>query len=464
MNAGLLMEGVGSLEPVVDGATVRAYATYRRGLSRQGFDPYYSEEIPRFERRDDDVLVAPGDAQALAAGCGAALVSEQARARLEVCGVSETDAARVLAAIDGVRTTAEVRRVAGVDRASWERIVSVAFGRLVFSPSAVAALEARVSGTEIVRFPGSPYEIVRSYWENMADVSSCLESLSEAPRSTTEFVHLLRELHALALVGKSGRSFYRPASPILDKENAGIGEFLETESVTEETSEGTRFVSGPRVGAGLIGGALFHDLLARSAADPEALASARVVRDRSGLSWGRLVTARADGDERHAPWFCPPRPLSSSHFEALRSALSDALRGADAGAQSETVDALARFHWAFVRLHPFAFANQCVVMSLLNHVLRRVSGGGIPHQVLDHLALRLGVEGYVRVFRTAVEAWLVLDESPVRKTLELVARKRRAFDFLRALEGESSIAGARGIVAARPGDARLVLLTALPAD
>ncbi|HEX7670853.1 MAG TPA: hypothetical protein VF395_14760 [Polyangiaceae bacterium] len=455
---------MGVIEAVVDDATARAYAAYRRGLSGQGFDPYYSEEVPRFELRSSDVLVAPGDAHALADGCGAKLVSEQARARLEVCGVTRTEAAKVLASIDGVRTTEDVRRAAGIGRDAWERILSVAFGRVVFAVSAVAALEARVSGTEIVRFPGSPYEIVRSYWENMADVTSRLESLSEAPPSPAPFVRLLRELHALALVGESGRSFYRPSSPILAKESVGIGEFLETESVTEETSEGTRFVSGPRVGAGLIGGALFHELLAQAVDDEEALAPARTVSDASGLSWGRLVTARAAGDERPAPWFCPPRPLSSSHFEMMRSALSDALRGRSAEALPETIDALARFHWAFVRLHPFAFANQCVAMSLVNHVLRRVSGAGIPHHVLDHLALRLGVGAYERAFRTAVEAWIVLDESPVRRTLELVARKRRAFDLLRALEAESSIEAARDLVAARPADSRLVLLSALPAS
>lgn len=448
---------LGVLEPVADAATMLAYARYRRGLSTQGFDPYYSEEIPRFEVRDDDVIVVPADVHVLPAGCGAELASEQARARLEVCGVSRADATRVLAAIDGVRTTGEVRGVAGVDGEAWGRILSAAFGRVFFSPSAVAALEARVSGTEIVRFPGSPYEIVRSYWENMADVSSRLRGLSDAPPTTALFVRLLRDLHALALVGESGRSFYRPASPIIAKEAAGIGEFLETESVTEETGEGTRFVSGPRVGAGLIGGAHLHEILAELVLDPEALAPARVVRDGSGLPWGRLVTARAEGDDRHAPWFCPPRPLSLSHFEVMRCALSDALGGTEGATR---LDALARFHWAFVRLHPFAFANQCVAMSLVNHALRRISGAGIPHHVLDHLALRLGRTAYERVFRTAVDAWLVLEESPVRKTLELVARKRRAFALLRALEAESSIGGARELVAARSTDARLVLLPA----
>jgi hypothetical protein len=451
-----------SLEPVVDDATRRAYAIYRRDLSGRGFDPYYSEEIPRFELRDDDVLVVPRDARVEPDGCGAVLVSTQAHARLEVCGVSETDAVRALAAIDGVRTFGEVRRTAGIDGPSWDRIASAAFGRLIFAPSAVAALEQRVPGTEIVRFAGSPYEIVRSYWENMANVSSRLsvfpEALPEALRSTTAFVRLLRELHALALVGESGRSFYRPASPILERESAGIGEFLRAESVTEEMGEGTRFVSGPRVGAGLIGGAFYHELLIESVEDPEALARARVICDASGLSWGRVVTARAEGDEVEAPWFCPPRPLSPSHFEALRSDLSDALFAAP----EDAVVFLARFHWAFVRLHPFAFANQCLAMSLVNHALRRMLGAGMSHHVLDHLALRLSRAAYTRVFGSAVRAWLVRDASSVRRTLELVARKRRAFDLLRGLEAEASVAGARRLAAERSDDALLVLLSVSP--
>jgi hypothetical protein len=446
------LDGLG---PVADAETRRAFDAFRRALAGQSFDPYYSQEIQRFELREDDDLVVPSDARVEPATCGAALVSAQAHARIEACGVSEEDAVRVLAAIDGTRTAGEAQRAAGIAAETWERIVRVAFGTLLFAPAAVADLERRVSGTEIVRFAGSPYEIVRSYWENMASVASSLRRLGAARGTTEAFVRRLRELHAIALVGESGRSFYRPASPILEKEATYPGELLSTAPVVRETATGTRFVSGPRVGAGLIGGAHYHQLLASSLDDPEALASARRTSDASGVSWGSLVTARAEGDEREGPWFCPPRPLSSAHFEALRAHLADA----SSAEPDRAVLSLAQFHWSFVRLHPFACANQCVAMSIVNHMLRESHGAGMPHHVLDHLALRFSSAAYTRAFQTAVRAWLVRDESPVRRTLELVARKRRAFDLLRGVEGAASASEAGRLVAERPEDSLLVLLS-----
>lgn len=445
-----------ALPPVVDDATARAYAAFRARPEEPRFDPYYSEEVARFQCRKDDVLVLPRDAQAQPAGCGALLVSTQAHARIEVCGVSPTAAARVLAAIDGMRTAEEVEGAAGVDASTWEQIMRAAFGTVLFAPSAVAELEQRVSGTEIVRFVGSPYEIVRAYWDNMATVAARLRDLSAALSTADAFVRLMRELHVLALAGESGRSFYRPASPIFEKESEGLGEFLRSASVTEETSQGTRFVSGPRVGAGLIGGPHYHALLTESASDPGALAPARLIEDEAGLSWGRIVTARAVQDEREAPWFCPPRPLSPLHFETLRAHLVDALRAEP----SRSVGALAGFHWAFVRAHPFAFANQCVAMSVVNHVLRQTLGAGMPHHVLDHLALRLSKPAYEGVFRIAVRAWVVHEDSPVRRTLELVARKRRTFELLRKLDAAPSVNEARRLAGESPEDANLVLLNA----
>lgn len=451
---------VASVAPLVDDATALAFAAFRSSGRGAGFDPYYSQEIRRFELRDDDVLVAPGDARAVAAACGAALLSEHARARLEICGVSRAEAERALAAIDGIRSVQDARTAAGLDNAAWERILSAAFGSLVFAPAAVASLEQRLSGTEIVRFVGSPYEIVRSYWENMASIASRLERLAatgataDALASTDLFVAFLRELHVIALMGESGRSFYGPASPIFERESVGAGELLRAEPVLEERGEGTRFVSGPRVGAGLIGGAHYHALLADAVDDPGALAPARALADAAGLPWGRVATARADGDMQEAPWFCPPRPLVPAHFDALRAHLAEAWN-----AEAErAVPSLARFHWSFVRLHPFAFANQCVAMSLVNHVLRRALGAGMPHHVLDHLALRLSSTAYTRVFAAAVRGWVVRDDSPVRRTLELVSRKRRAFDFLGRLERAESIDAAGELVRERPDDALLVLL------
>ena len=53
--------------------------------------------------------------------------------------------------------------------------VEQAFSRVLFAPSAVAELELALPALEIVRFPGSPYEIVRSYWRNAAAVRRCID-------------------------------------------------------------------------------------------------------------------------------------------------------------------------------------------------------------------------------------------------------------------------------------------------
>ncbi len=119
---------------------------------------------------------------------------------------------------------------------------------------------------------------------------------------------------------------------------------------------------------------------------------------------------------------------------------------------------MARLHWSFVRLHPFKTANQCLAMSLVNHLLWQLHGAGIPHLVLDHLALRLSRNAYERAFARALDGWLLRDPSPVRRTLELSSRKRRAFAILERLRQTRSLADAQAIVAEQEEDALLVLL------
>jgi hypothetical protein len=444
----------GGDEPLLAPEVALAYRQFLRRTEDASFDPYYSDEIVRFELRDDDVVIGPGDVRVEPADCGATLVSERARARVLACGVSAGDVRSVLAAIDGERTAGEVRRASGVSDDAFRTLVARAFGVLLFAPHAVGNLEARVPCAELVRFPGSPYEIVRAYWENMADVA---EAVANAEPSDPEaLVRLLRETHVLALVGRSRASFYRPASPIVSKSPLLPGDLLREPPLTEETPDGVRFVSGPRVNAAPIGGEHHHALLLASLEGAPRRARRDVTR-RGALAWGQVLLARADADDVARPWFCPPRPLEPSHFEEVARALSEsrvAVRGGDTEA---AWSALARLHWELVRLHPFGFANQCLAMSLVNDALRRLHGAGIPHLVLDHLALTLPEEAYVEVFARAVQAWLVRGGA-VQRTLELVARKRRAFALLGALRGASSLAEAARVVAGTPGDAPLVML------
>src|SRR5882672_5236945 len=308
---------------LVDAPTVQAYTAWLSVRAAVGgFDPYYAEEALRFELADGDVLVGAGDVTVSPAPCGGRLGSARASASFTACGIGPKDAEACFVAIDGTRTAAEAREASAVSPSTWELLVSHGFGKLLFAPMALAELEARVSHAEIVRFPGSPYEIVRAYWRNMADVAERLAGIDGLFGDDPGFVGLLRELNVLALLGTSRRSFYRPASPVVGKRGLEPGALWLTPSVTEETSDGVRFVSGPRVGAALIGGERYHGLLSRSLADPDSLASARSVTTDDGLSWGRVVTARAATDEHAAPWFCPPRPFGAPHFRAIRLALA----------------------------------------------------------------------------------------------------------------------------------------------
>jgi hypothetical protein len=445
---------------------VRAYVEWLGAQSAASFDAYYTEPRARFEPRGGDVLHAPGDVQVNAAACGARVSSGRASASVEVCGVRAADGARLFDAIDGARTADEVRRAAGLEDDAWSVLMASLFGTVVFAPLSVGALEARAPSAEIVRFPGSPYEIVRPYWENMGLLRERLAAangdLGTALADTASFIRLLRELHALVLVGE-GASFYRPASPVAAKERFEPGELATAPVVTEASAAGLRFVSGLRVSASPLGGPHYVPLLLEGAgAEAAHDAAASALRDAGQApgapDWGRVVVARADADARSAPWFCPPRPLQPSHFEALASHLATALAASRRGDEDVALARVAAFHRGFVRLHPFGFANQCLAMALVNHVLSSLFGAGLSHLVLDHLALELPPAAYAVVFRRAVRAWLSKDPNPVHRTLDLAHKKTRCFAFMRALALCPSAEEARRLLRERSEDARLAFL------
>lgn len=436
--------------PAVSDPVRHAYREFQRGRAACGEDAYYGEEKVRFAVRDDDVLLAAPDLVIEPSECGVRLVSAQVRARVEVCGVSVSAARDVVKRMDGTNTAVAVRRSAG---SAVDEILESGFGTVVFAPISVSALERRLSVREIARYPGSPYEVVRPYWENMVDVAEASANLDAAARDRDRFLDFVRSLHVLALVGASGRSFYAPASPIVGKGALVPGELLSERPVIDESgSEAPRFVSGPRVNASLLGGAAYQELLAESLGDRGALFEPLVFGGEVGPSWGRIVRARAEADAGPAPWFCPPRPMTVPHVEALRTDLSSALsRGGE-------LDALARFHQRLVRLHPFPAGNQSVGMSLVNAVLRRSRGSGIPHLVLDHLALRFSEPAYAKAFRLAVEGWLVTSGSAADRLLALSERRREVFSLVRDLASTSSSAEAAALARSRRDAARWALI------
>ena len=388
----------------------------RRKADGADRDYLFSEERARFEPRKDDVAVAPSG---LPPG--------------EIGGVSPDVAARLIAAMDGQRCLLQVRLDAGVDQDVFARFLRATFGRVVFAPEAVQRLEAALPGVEITRFPSPPYSIERPYWENMVAVRRRFTDKRAALASREDFVRLLRELHVIAVMGPSLDSFYKPASPVSDRIVAP-GAFFVQPARTANTPRGTLYFDGPRVNVSLIGGEAYHRAIYEDVGDPDASSAERDFSS-DGVAWGRIVTARSEREAQPRPWFLPPRPILDAHFDVLRTALSGALHCADAGDADGAVRSIARFHQAFVRLHPFHCANQSIAMNLANAALRQVHGAGIPHFILDHLALRTSTDAYEKIFSRAVSAWLVKDDDPARRLGTLSERKRRALSLIDRSKG-----------------------------
>ena len=444
------MKAEGAFSALPDLVSAETTARYERWLAEHTSDDAYLYTDPRvrFDARPDDVIVAAPGLVASAFEGGTRLESPALPRALEIPGVPRDRVERFLGSLDGERTLAAATLEAALSAAETAAVLTGAFGVALFAPLAVLALERAVPSADIVRFPGSPYEIPRNYWQNMASVRERVPRLLETLKKPALALTELRRLHALTLLGDDEQSFYRPASPIA-KKGIGPSRLWLAPSRTVETDTGTRFVEGPRVSARFLGGERYGALLAELAGDPDAASEPLEHRDGTGLDWGRVVVARADGDERAAPWFCPPRPLTERHVASLFESLADG-RVAD-------------FHQKFMRLHPFRAANQAVAMSIANVALARaaVGGGrgasGIPHLILDHLSFRLVPAAYRAVFALAAREWTVTG-SPAERLNAYGERKRRYYAFVERIARASDQAEARAIAEGATGDARLSLL------
>jgi hypothetical protein len=418
-------------------------------------DYLFSEPVARFRPAASDLLVGLEDIEAAGDAAACRLTAPDEPATLTV-DVPVRVARRIIDAVEGEHTLGELRQSRRFTSEELDRFLGATFGVLVFAPGAVRALENRLSGVEITRYPGSPYEIVRSYWQNMLDVRDEAPSLDPSRQSTPEATHALRKLHVLALMGANLDTFYLPSSRIAARK-VSPGALLTQPSQTEPGPQETRFVSGPRVNASLIGGELYHRALFEFLSDPEASLPERTICAEDGLGWGRVVTARADADAEAAPWFCPPRPIEEEHWKRLFDAYGSAITAVRGQDRPGAVTALARFHQRFIRLHPFRCANQSLAMNLVNHLLVQSHGAGMPHLILDHLALRLSESAYERLFAVAVGAWVLPSGDPTRRYGALVDRKQSAYRFIPRVAGCDSLEQAIDLVQASREEARLAL-------
>ena len=342
-----------------------------------------------------------------------------------------------------------------------DSLIEQAFSRVLFAPAAIAALETELSAVEIVRFPGSPYEVVRSYWRNAIAVRQRLEE-SELPRSPQQLRALLLELHELLLLGagdaESRSSFYLPAS-LLGRKRPAPGTFYEVPTGVERRGAETILTSGARVSVPLLGGAHYWQLLADSVDDSGALAGERQL-GLDGLDWGQVVCARAEDETQNRPWFLPPRPLSSQHFAALLADLTAAHAAEAARDVPAALRALGAFHYRFVRLHALPSGNQSLSMSFVNAALRRLLGIGIPHLLLDQLALRFELSAYQRLFARAARVWAPWPNATKPEQLRHLIRMRGELnDFVSGLSSAASLIEARARLTTDAHGARLSLLS-----
>lgn len=386
-------------------------------------DYLFTEDRARFEPRAEDVVVPVPGLRVGERGGVARLEVPGANVSVEITGLQKMHASVALAAMDGKRCLMEVRWEAGLDAERMGKILRAGFGRVLFAPQAVASLETQMSGTTIVRFPSAPYTIERAYWENMIGVRRRFLASWPAIDSAESFVRMLRQLHVVALMGADLRTFYKPASPASDLAAAPGSLYLD-EPRWIAGQKGAIFVRGPRVNVSLVGGEGWHRALAESVGEPAAMGELRRFEE-DGVDWGMFLTAQSEKDLRPGAWFLPPRPLTPAHFEVLWSSLRRAFDAIEAGERDEAIAACARFHRCFVRLHPFHYANQSVAMNLVNAVIERVAGAGMPHLLLDLHALRMSSEAYARVFRRAVDAWVIDEKDPGKRLSVLIEKRAR---------------------------------------
>jgi hypothetical protein len=337
-----------------------------------------------------------------------------------------------------------------------DQFLRIGFGQFVFAPSALENLEKRACAAEIVRFPASPYEITRNYWTNVGHLSSNVPNEPSAWADISSFVYWLRVLHVQLLLGAQFDTFYRPSSPIAQK-RVEPGALYARITRTVNSEFGIFILDGPRVNAPAVGGSNYHRLVCESLGIGELIVDDYKYYDKSEY-WGRLIKGRARSDEQAGDWFLPARPLEAAHWELLWGAWSSAMNAVSEHEPSNCVEQLGRFHWYFVHLHPFACANQSLAFALINCLLNRVVGSGIPQLVLDQLALRVNCEEYTRLFGRAVASWCTCETGPLTRHKDRMQKRQVLERFLTRLDESKTRTGLTSVLRENPQGARLALL------
>jgi hypothetical protein len=431
-----------------------AYRAFVAASAAPPDDESYLFDTPRcrFVPEPSDELVAPPGARVVRRAAGI-FVELPGGGALQIHDVDFEKLRAVLASLP-----CRYSRLVIELGAQTATFIEQAFSRVLFAPKAVAELELAVPAVEVVRFPGSPYEIVRSYWRNAAAVRRRIEDHG-VPETTTALRELLLELHALMLLGEGGveqrSSFYLPASR-LGRKRPEPGRFYEVASGIERRGAEAILTSGARVSVPLLGGARYWELLAESVSDPGALGEREVTID--GVRLGQVLRARSEEEAQARPWFVPPRPLKPAHFEGLLEALRAARDAEERRDLPAALGALGAFHYRFVRAHPLPSANQSLSMSFVNSALQRLLGVGVPHLLLDQLALRFELPAYQELFMRAARAWSAPWPSASERARHLQRMTKMLNDLVSSIGSAASLIEARALLPSMSYAAELALL------
>ncbi len=432
---------------------------YDRWLSQRSaeFDDYlYTQQRVRLTPCDDDLLAVPEGLSIQQTGDVISLCAA-GQAPFPIPRLARRDAEKLVSALLCKPAAIELPLASGVASDVCDRVLQLGFGRFIFAPEAVTRLELSCSSAEIVRFPGSPYEIVRNYWANVGTLTTAIERTLASSRAATSFVHWLRALHVQLLLGSDLNTFYCPSSPVASR-RVEPGALFTTATKTLTTCHGEFIVEGPRVNASEVGGAQYNRILDRSLGiQPISSESRSFVSGKT--TWGHLLTARARTETEDRLWYLPPRPFTDEHWEELFVTWNAAIETTD---PSEATAHLGRFHWSFVHLHPFSCANQSLAFALVNWGLKRVVPSGIPHLILDQLALRHDCAEYVRIFVRAVRNWTTQGTEPVTRHMERVRKRQSLDEFIARLAAAKSDSDADAIAERNEHSARLALMSESP--
>jgi hypothetical protein len=407
---------------------------------------------------DDDQLVIPNTLTVEQSSEGARVrIAGQAQ-YVPIPGVKREEADSLIAALHCRPAAIELPSASAVAAETCERFVNLGFGRFVFAPASLERLESQAHAAEIVRFAGSPYELVRNYWRNVGELNQEIGRSLAISRSSAAFLDWLRTLHVQLLMGNDLRTFYCPSSP-LARRHAEPGALYHTPSRTLMTRSGQFLLDGPRVNASTIGGPRYHALLDRSLGLQVKAGGSRAFGS-SEINWGNLVVGRSRAETQSREWYLPPRPIVDGHWDALFRAWASALESIERQDAAGGTAHLGRFHWYFVHLHPFTCANQSLAFAIVNWGLNRLVGSGIPHLILDQLALRHDCTDHGRLFARAVSNWTTNESEPAVRHMSRVQKRQTLDEFMAQLGAAANAdeSDAQKVLERHMESARLALL------